>query len=65
MPKHEWVTAEEFKRLTGEEGSVYIGPAPVRRPRSKEVFLCPRCLALLSSPRPGVLRCDSCDTTWG
>ena len=32
MPTHRWVTAEEFERLTGSKGSVYIGPAPARRP---------------------------------
>jgi hypothetical protein len=33
----EKVTPEEFERLTGSRGSVYIGPAPVRRPKpSKE-----------------------------
>ena len=40
-----FVTAEEFAKLTGGyRGSVYIGPAPVRRPKpekSQEVFLCP------------------------
>ena len=54
----------EWYRLTGERGSVYIGPAPVRRKR-QEVFLCPHCLELLTSPTSGVLHCAPCDKTWG
>jgi len=63
-----FVTAEEFAKLTGcYRGSVYIGPAPVRRPKpkkSQEVFLCPHCYELLSSPKSGVLHCTPCDKTW-
>jgi hypothetical protein len=32
----EKVTAEEWERLTGSRGSVYIGPAPVRRPKPSQ-----------------------------
>lgn len=66
MAKQRLVTPEEWERLTGSRGSVYFhfGPAPARRPKNQEVFLCPHCLELLSSPRPGVLRCAPCDKTW-
>ena len=63
MPS-KWVTPEEFERLTGSRGSVYIGPAPVRRPKSQEVFLCPHCYELCTGSRPGIIRCIPCDKTW-
>jgi hypothetical protein len=54
----------EWERLTGSRGSVYIGPAPARRPKRHEVFLCPHCLETLTSPRSGILRCAPCNKTW-
>ena len=61
-----FVAPEEWERLTGSRGSVYIGPA--RRPKpakkSREVFLCPHCYELLASPRAGVFRCGPCGKTW-
>ena len=61
-------TPEEWFQLTGERGSVYVGPALVRRPKpakkSQEVFLCPHCLETLSSPTSSVLHCAPCDKTW-
>jgi hypothetical protein len=64
-----FVTAEEFQRLTGERGSWIIEMPPAKRPKpakkSQEVFLCPHCLELLTSPRSGVLHCALCDKTWG
>jgi hypothetical protein len=60
----QFVSAKEFERLTGERGSVYFGTAPAKQSKNQEVFLCPHCLELLDQ-RPGVLRCDSCDKTWG
>jgi hypothetical protein len=64
MPKHTWVTPEEFERLTGSRGSVYIGPAPVRRPKRQEVFLCPHCREICTGSRPGILRCEPCRKEW-
>jgi hypothetical protein len=59
----EWVTADEWERLTGSRGSVYIGPAPVRRPKNREVFLCPTCYEVLGIPRSDVFRCAACSKT--
>jgi len=48
---------EEFERITGGyRGSAYIGPAPVRRPKRQEVFLCPRITEQPEITRPS-LRC--------
>ena len=58
-----WGTPEEFERLTGSRGSVYIGPAPVS-PKRQEVFLCPHCYELCTGSRPGVLRCEPCGKEW-
>jgi hypothetical protein len=55
---------EEWYRLTGSRGSVYFGPAPARRLKRHEVFLCPHCLETLTSPRSGVLHCAPCGKTW-
>ena len=60
---------EEFARITGGyRGSWVIEMPPAKRPKpakkSQEVFLCPHCLELLSSPRSGVLHCVPCDKTW-
>jgi hypothetical protein len=59
------VSPEEFEKLTGSRGSVYFGARPARAKKPREVFLCPKCYELLSSPAPGVLSCLSCDKTWG
>ena len=65
MPnEYRTVTPEEWERLTGERGSVYIGRAPAKRTKNQDVFLCPNCYEVLSSPRPGVFRCALCDTNW-
>ena len=64
MPaKQRLVTPEEWEKLTGSRGSVYIGPAPVRRSKRQEVFLCPRCYETLTTLRPGVFRCAACGKT--
>jgi hypothetical protein len=60
-----FVDADEFARATGGyRGSVNIGPAPMRRPKSRDVFLCPNCYEPLTSLRSGVLHCASCDKDW-
>ena len=33
-----WGTPEEFERLTGSRGSMYIGPAPVSALRDRKYF---------------------------
>jgi hypothetical protein len=53
------VSPEEWFALTGERGSIYIGPA-AKRPKNQEVFLCPQCYEVLSSPSPGVFECAAC-----
>jgi len=60
---------EEWERLTGSRGSVYISfGAPPKLPesakKSQEVYLCPQCLEICTSPRQGVLRCDPCGKEW-
>ena len=57
-------TPDEFERLTGSRGSIYIGPAPVRRPKRQEVFLCPHCREICTGSRPGILRCEPCGNEW-
>jgi hypothetical protein len=64
MPGRLITDPREWERLAGSRGSVYIGPAPARRPKSQEVFLCPHCYELLTSLRSGVLRCAPCNKTW-
>ena len=49
MPS-EFVTPEEWERLTEERGSVYFGSAPARRPKRQEVFLCPAMLRGAEQP---------------
>lgn len=62
---------EEWEKLTGSRGSVYIhfGTAPAKRPeptkKSQEMFLCPHCYETLTSPRSSVLECTQCKKTWG
>jgi hypothetical protein len=69
MSKHEWVNdPEEWEKLTGSRGSVYISfGRPAKRPpkKSREVYLCPHCYELCTGSRPGVLRCDPCNKEWG
>ena len=46
------VTPEEWERLTGERGSVYIGRAPAKRTKNQDVR------------DRGVFRCALCDKNW-
>jgi hypothetical protein len=59
----EWVTPEEFEKLTGGyRGSVYIS-FPAKRPPKKWCYLCPKCYEICTE-RPGIIRCDPCGKEW-
>jgi hypothetical protein len=64
MPS-EWINdPEEWERLTGSRGSVYIGARPARRAKKASLWLCPSCYEVMTRPRPGIVYCETCDKQW-
>jgi hypothetical protein len=65
MPIRDVVTPEEWERLTGERGSVYIDFRPRPPAKKRWAYLCPICLRKLDQRRSGLrVRCRYCKKSW-